>query len=334
MLPTLHVASCQPSLTTMTPWRVVVDAFIAGAVDSDNTRRAYRRHLVLCFAYLGIHTVAEVNGARLASYRGAVTSSSLAPATQAQTLAAVRSFLGWARTMGAHQLSSDVIDAALRTPRATVCRPYQILSEPEVATLLAVTDGPRDLALLAVLLGGGLRVSEVSSLNIEDVVIDQDGAAALYVRQGKGRKDRVVPVQPEVTAAIRHYLAVTGRLVGEKGPLFRAHDRAAQKLPRGRLTSRAVADVVAKYKRLAGIEAKHVSPHTMRHTYAIRSLRSGGNIVAVSKLLGHASVTTTQCYLDHLELSELRAAVPHLPMAGPHRIAANTASRNLELDLA
>lgn len=314
MVPTLEIVSAQPGLAYTTPWQTVADAFLAGAVDSDNTRRAYRRHLVLCFTYLGVQTVAEVSGAQLAGYRAAVMTSSLAPNTQAQVLAAVRSFLKWSRTMGAHGLSSDVVDAALRTPRATVRRPYTVLAEPEVATVLQAADNPRDVALLAVLLGAGLRVSEASALDVSDVVIDQDGETALWIRMGKGRKDRVVPIQPEVAGVIRTYLASTGRMLGDIGPLFRAHDRAAHRLARGRLTPRAIADVVGKYARAAAINAKHVSPHTMRHTYAIRALRAGSNIVAVSKLLGHASITTTQRYLDHLELGELRAAVPHLPM--------------------
>jgi site-specific recombinase XerD len=64
----------------------------------------------------------------------------------------------------------------------------------------------------------------------------------------------------------------------------------------------------------AGLAAKAISPHALRHTYAIRALRAGGNVIAVQKLLGHASVATTQRYLDHLALGELRAAVPPLPV--------------------
>lgn len=316
MVPALEIVSVQPGLAYTTPWQTVAEAFLAGAVDSDHTRRAYRRHLYGCFAFLGIQAVAEVNGAQLAGYRAAVTTSPLAPNTQAQILAAVRSFLKWSRTMGAHGLSSDVVDAALRTPRATVRRPYTVLAEPELLAVIqaAAADNPRDVALVAVLLGAGLRVSEASGLDVSDVVVDQDGGTALWVRMAKGRKDRIVPIQPEVAGAVRAYLAATGRLLGESGPLFRAHDRAAHRLSRGRLTARAIADVVAKYVGIARITAKHVSPHTCRHTYAIRALRAGSNIVAVSKLLGHASITTTQRYLDHLELGELRAAVPHLPM--------------------
>jgi site-specific recombinase XerD len=303
-----------PDLARATSWSVVVDAFLASAVDSENTRRAYRRHLRRAFAYLGVTAVAELAGAHLAGYRAAVVTSGLAPASQGQVLAAVRSFLSWSRTMGAHGLSSDVVAAALRTPRATVRRPYQVLSEPEVGAVLQVASGPRDRGLLAVLLGAGLRVSEVSGLDITDLVIDHEGGAALYVRQGKGRKDRMVPIHQEVTAVVRAYLHATGRRLGEDGPLFRAHDRAARKLPRGRLTARAIADVVARHVQAAGITAKHCSPHTMRHSYAIRALRNGGSIVAVSKLLGHANIATTSRYLDHLELGELRAAVPHLPI--------------------
>ena len=64
----------------------------------------------------------------------------------------------------------------------------------------------------------------------------------------------------------------------------------------------------------AGVDAKRISPHSLRHSFALRSLRAGANVVAVSKLLGHASVSTTQRYVDHLALAELRAAVPPLPV--------------------
>ena len=65
--------------------------------------------------------------------------------------------------------------------------------------------------------------------------------------------------------------------------------------------------------RWAGIEAKVISPHTLRHTFAVRALRAGHDVEAVRRLLGHASIATTQRYVDHLELGELRAAVPPLP---------------------
>lgn len=80
------------------------------------------------------------------------------------------------------------------------------------------------------------------------------------------------------------------------------------------MTPRALGYLVARTVARAGIQGKHVSPHACRHTFALRALRGGANLVAVSKLLGHAQVTTTQVYLDHLEVETLREAVPPLPL--------------------
>jgi site-specific recombinase XerD len=83
---------------------------------------------------------------------------------------------------------------------------------------------------------------------------------------------------------------------------------------RTRLSTRAVGYLVRRALEKSGLTAKAISPHSLRHTYAIRALRAGGNVIAVQKLLGHASIATTQRYLDHLALGELRAAVPPLPL--------------------
>ncbi len=313
-----------------TSWPVVLDAYLATAVDSDHTRRAYRRHVTAALEWCGVPTLAELTGGALAAYRAHVTSLSVAPASQAQALAALRSFLTWSRTMGAHGLPGDVVQVALRTPRATVLRPYHVLSDAEIARVLGAADTPRDRALLAVLLGAGLRAAEVCGLDVRDVQEDGDGGTVLLVRQGKGRKDRAVPVQPDVARLVRTYLAASGRRLGDEGPLFRAHDRAAHR--RGeqrrrerdhqqrvqyrddrRLSTRAVGYLVQRATAAAGVEAKAISPHSLRHSFALRALRHGGNVVAVSKLLGHASIVTTQKYVDHLAVAELRAAVPALP---------------------
>jgi site-specific recombinase XerD len=302
-------------LARPTAWPIVVAAYLDAATDSPHTRRAYRRHLQAAFAWLDVAAVADLTGAQLAAYRAQLTGTGLAPASQSQALAALRAFLHWSGTMGAHRLPGDVIRAALKTPRGSTRKPYQVLSEPEGAALLGAVTTPRDLALLAVMLGAGLRAAEAVGLDIGDVLADQEGGAALHVRQGKGRKDRIVPIQGDVARALRAYLAATGRRLGQEGPLFRAHDRAATKLPRGRLTTRAAGYVVERCVTAAGVDAKRISPHRLRHTFAIRSLRSRHDVIAVQKLLGHASVATTQRYLDHLDLAELRQAVPDLPVA-------------------
>jgi integrase/recombinase XerD len=150
---------------------------------------------------------------------------------------------------------------------------------------------------------------------VSDVDEDTDGELVLHVRQGKGRRDRDVPVRRDVATSVRVYLTATDRRLGGSGPLFLSHDRAGK--GDGRLSARAVGYLVARLVEQAGVDAKRVSPHSLRHTFAIRSLKSGGNVVAVQKLLGHASIQTTTRYTDHLELSELRSAIPDLPAAPP-----------------
>src|SRR3954469_8044917 len=222
---TAIVARVAPApLTYTTPWPVVVDAYLAAAVDSAHTRRAYRRHLEHAFGCLGVGSVAELTGAHLAAYRAQLTTAStLASASTSQALAALRSFLGWAGSMGAHRLPAEAIKVALRTPSSQVQRPYQVLADAEIAAVLTVATTPRDRALLGVMLGAGLRAAEVVGLDVQDVHDGVDGTL-LHVRQGKGRKDRLVPVQPDVAQLVRSYLVATGRHLLSPGPLFRAHD--------------------------------------------------------------------------------------------------------------
>jgi integrase/recombinase XerD len=132
-------------------------------------------------------------------------------------------------------------------------------------------------------------------------------------RHRAGRTDRVVPVRRDVALIVRRYLASTGRPLGATGPLFLSRDPAHRR-DNQRLSPRAVGFLLAELLDRANIEGKRISPHSCRHTYAIRALRSGASTVTVQKLLGHASAVTTQRYLDHLETSELRSAVPVPPL--------------------
>lgn len=173
---------------------------------------------------LAVYSLAEATLAGLAEWRARITSAGLAPGSQSQALAALRNFLRWARTLGLHRLTDDVIRETLGAPRATVRRPYNVLSEPEVVRLLEAARTARDRALLAVLLGAGLRAAELVNLDVADIHEDADGEAALTVRAGKGRRDRVVPIRSEVARLVRAYLAASGRTLGQTGPLFLSDD--------------------------------------------------------------------------------------------------------------
>jgi site-specific recombinase XerD len=317
---TAEVVRATSSIANSTPWRVVLNAYLDSAIDSPRTRKAYSRWCLSAFSYLAKDnddlSLNTLTGAQLAAYRGSVIDAECAPSTKALALSALRSFLVWASAMGAHRLPSEVVSRALKIPQAHVQRPYSVLSEQEIASLLSVADNSRDRAILAVLLGAGLRVSEVTALDVSDIQDDGEGTI-LHVRQGKGRKDRTVPVQPEVAAAIRGYLADTGRHMGGEGPLFYARDRGCNSPGRRskRLSDRGIEYLINRYVDSADIKAKRVTPHSLRHSFALRILKAGGNLVAVQNLLGHASLATTQKYLDHLALGELRDSIPVLPFA-------------------
>lgn len=91
-------------------------------------------------------TLVDLTGAQLADYRAILTASGLSPSSQAQALAALRSFLLWSRTMGAYSLPSEVLDLALKVPRATVQRPYDVLAEREIAAIISSAPNARDQA--------------------------------------------------------------------------------------------------------------------------------------------------------------------------------------------
>jgi site-specific recombinase XerD len=246
------------------------------------------------------------------------------PATHQQALAAVRGFLAWAGDLPPDlapgrgkllPLSVEAVKRLLRAPRGQVRRPYQILTEREAAALLARTPAGRDRALLAVLLGAGLRVAELVGLDVADVRREGE-AFALWVRRGKGGTSRSVPVRDDVAAHVAAYLAQSGRTWASPGPLFVALPRRGGRRGSvsGRLTPRAIEYRLQVLVAAAELPpGKTISPHSLRHTYAVRYLRATGNLKGLQMLLGHASIETTERYVRHLEVEALRDGLPELP---------------------
>jgi integrase/recombinase XerD len=289
-------------------WNEASARFLA-TLESEHTRRAYAKALEA----FGAHprTLQELTPGDLAEIRARLLARGLAPASVSLNLAAWRSFLAWSRVMGMHNLDPDAIKAALRAPRGQVTRPYQVLSDPEVSRMVRCWDDLRNKSIIAVLLGAGLRVAELVALKVADVLEDQDGEVVLHITRGKGNRTRSVPVRNDVGALLKLYIEESGRSLGDAGPLFLARGCTVSRTSRP-LTTRTIGYLVRRSAWAAGIRAKRISPHSLRHTYAIRALRYGGNVIAVAKLLGHSDVSTTQRYLDHLSLSDLRDSVPFL----------------------
>ncbi len=159
-------------------WEMASEAFLTAALDSVNTRRAYRRHLRNASPILGQRAIGDLTGVELSHYRSLVISLDVAPASQAQALAAVRSFLLWSGDMGGHRLPTRLIRTALRAPTVSVAARYNVVSDKEANAMFRAAENPRDAALLGVMLGAGLRVTEVSTLKVSDIMEDMDGRVA------------------------------------------------------------------------------------------------------------------------------------------------------------
>lgn len=188
------------------------------------------------------------------------------------------------------------------------------LTPEEIEAILATinpksTTGLRNRTMLQVLLGAGLRVSELVGLRGVDVDLTK---GTIRVNLGKGGKDRVVPINHETLgwlqawAEKRKALDLNGRapfFVGlREGPTGLGHRKQGEGLK-----TRYVQSLVSRLAEAAGIE-KRVSPHTLRHTYATRMLEKGFNVREVQTLLGHANIASTQIY-THVEPEELRKKI-------------------------
>lgn len=170
---------------------------------------------------------------------------------------------------------------------------FRLMDMPDTRTF----SGLRDRAILETLYGAGIRISELISLNVIDVDLDKG-----YIRVlGKGRKERIVPLGSKACDAIREYLNKRKemRWKGEEidGKALFLNQRG------GRLTARSGWNIVDKYARRGAI-ARHVSPHSLRHTFATHLLEGGADLRAIQELLGHSSLSTTQKY-THVNLDQL-----------------------------
>lgn len=247
--------------------------------------------------------VAEITDERVRKYRlwlnnpSRLTPHSLpiGKSTQNYHLVALRSFLSWASKHNIDTLAPNKVDL----PGADEVE-VSFLDSETVAKLLAAPSaktrrGLRDRALLETLFSTGLRVAELVRLDRKSVN-KTDEVSVL----GKGKKRRVVFLSPSAQQAISDYLSK--RIDPDEALFVREWKGAEQK--GGRLTPRSVQRLIQVYAQEVGV-SEHVTPHTMRHSFATDLLQSGADLRAVQALLGHSSVVTTQRY-THLTDQHLR----------------------------
>ena len=175
--------------------------------------------------------------------------------------------------------------------------PIEPLDGRELGRLIAAVEGhrwgsdwltSRNLALVGVLARAGLRLSEALELNTDDVDLRSRSGWAL-IRQGKGAKERQVPLNTELRRVVSEYLAARPEEMASEPALFVTRSGS-------RLGPRAVQRMVAGAARRAGIE-RQVTPHVLRHTFATRFLHKGGDLATLRAILGHSSIATTSRYL-------------------------------------
>jgi integrase/recombinase XerD len=261
-----------------------------------STLEAYRRDARRWCDWLGQRGL-ELDRAGepdVAAYIADLRERGLAEATMARAVVAVRSLH---RFLADEGRTGDDAAAEIDTPRVPAGLP-KALSEPEVMALLQSVAGDepvarRDRAILEVLYGTGLRISELVGLSLGDLDLE----SALLRAFGKGSKERVVPVGRHAVDALVDWLRPGGRpsLVPERWR--RRHDAEAVFLNQrgGRLTRQGAWLVVTHWGTVAGLAGK-LTPHVLRHSCATHMLDHGADIRSVQEMLGHASVSTTQVY--------------------------------------
>lgn len=286
---------------------------------SAHTREGYRSDLLQFFLYtagldpqagsvkqtseeaeatLGALRISDLDSAALRAFMAYLSSMRYKRASVIRKVSAVRSFF---RYLQREKNLEEIPSAVVRTPRNRPTHP-KALEEPEMEAILEAPDlstplGIRDAAILELLYSSGLRISELTALDVNDFV---PGYGFLRVI-GKGSKERIVPVGKLAEKALEKYLELRPQLEGEmKKPnpaLFLSRQGR-------RLGVRAIQSMIRKYS--LGLGLGNVSPHTFRHSFATHLLGRGADLRSLQEMLGHSSLSTTQKY-THITIERLKS---------------------------
>lgn len=267
---------------------------------AENTVKSYERDMKHFMKWLGNRSIPVLTIQDLSGYVGWLNQLSLAPSSIARHVVSLRSFYKYL------QLEAVVKDnvADLLTTQKMWERVPEILSPRQVEAFLYAprktdTYWQRDRAILEVLYATGCRVSEVCDLTVPDVNLKKRQIRC----EGKGGKQRVVPIGQRAIEAIELYLeklrARLNRLSPDDQKNFLFLSRGGKRLDRHQIFR-----LIKRYALRAGIEAS-ISPHSLRHSFATHLLAGGADLRQVQEMLGHASIQTTQIY-THVEHSRLQ----------------------------
>ena len=260
---------------------------------AENTCAAYARDLRFFSQYLkkrGISAAGDVKREDIAGFLGEQRSEGRKSTTRARRATAIKVFFKFLRE---RRFVAKNPAELLEPPKKAKALP-RVLSEEETFRMLDKVDGtdPRDLrdrAMLEVMYGCGLRVSELCAMKTEDIIAEGELLRVI----GKGSKERIVPIGRAAGRALSSYFA-SARDVFTKGDRSVGHVFVTRlKKP---FTRQAVFKLIRERALAAGIAPERISPHVLRHCFASHMLQHGADIRAIQELLGHADIGTTQIY--------------------------------------
>ena len=276
---------------------------------SMKTVEAYRTDLLAFFAFLQNHEGGSVGGAQIGrldtgamrAWMAHERTRGLGPRSLARALSSVKGFVAWMAERDGFDPTPVLMT---RSPRFQRKLPRPLAEEAaramiETVELQSLTDwvARRDAAVVTLLYGCGLRISEALSLTGRDLPLGETMRIT-----GKGNKERVVPVIPAARRAVEAYITACPFQPEPDAPLFRGTRG-------GPLSPRLIQKVMEKARAQLGLPAT-ATPHAMRHSFATHLLNAGGDLRAIQELLGHASLSTTQAYtaVDTARLMEVYEA--------------------------
>ena len=261
---------------------------------SDNTLTAYAHDVHGFLGFVAQHTGGEAGLIALKSltitdmraWMASLRREELTSRSIARKLSSVKSFFRWLGEREGFEATA-VLNARAPKFQAKLPRPLPVEATRDLISALELQSsepwvGARDVAVVTLLYGCGLRISEALSLTMADAPLPQ----VLRIT-GKGGKERVVPVIAAARAAVEHYLKACP-FASHEGPLFRG-------VRGGALSPRLIQKVMQAARLQLGLPAS-ATPHAMRHSFATHLLAAGGDLRAIQELLGHASLSTTQAY--------------------------------------
>lgn len=263
---------------------------------SEHTLSNYERDLRQFVDFLKTNSIPEdvhtLHHFEIRRFLGEMQKKNYARSSVIRKVASLRSFFKFLWREG---MIRENPMTALYSPRTARTLPH-FLSAEETEKLLDAVDGSdwaalRDRTILEFLYSTGIRVSELTSLNLDDI----DFGSELVKVRGKGKKERIVPVGRLALKYLREYL------MARKGHMSKA---VFINKTGGRITSRSVQRMIKKYVLALGL-SKHVTPHTLRHSCATHMLDRGADLRSVQEILGHSSLSTTQIY-THVTAEKLK----------------------------